>query len=344
MAKGCHIFLAPISAKKEEDKSEGKQLKVVPIVRYFPEVFLEDLPGLPPARPVEFHIDLISGAAPVARAPYRLAPSEKKELGIHADPAKIESIKDWASPKTSTEIHQFLGLAGYYRSEDFMVYCDASHKGLGAILMQRMKANVVADALRHKERFEPLRVRALVMTIGLDLPKQILEAQIEALKSENLKNEDVGVMTIGLDLPKQILEAQIEALKPENLKNEDVGGMIRKDIPKEKLEPRADMGFEDQDGEEESCGHHNYHHRSCKPPLALATTTTFYLPSYQQQLCFRVDAIEDFKKYTLKDYYCWLKTYCCWCCWYKLKLLDNAADSRLRLLEESVDADEKMKK
>ncbi|GKC88492.1 putative reverse transcriptase domain-containing protein, partial [Tanacetum coccineum] len=47
-------------------------------------------------------------------------------------------------------------------------------------------------------------------------------------------------MTIGLDLPKQILEAQIEAQKPENIKNEDVGGMIRKDIPKEKLEPRAD--------------------------------------------------------------------------------------------------------
>ncbi|GKE46282.1 putative reverse transcriptase domain-containing protein [Tanacetum coccineum] len=47
-------------------------------------------------------------------------------------------------------------------------------------------------------------------------------------------------MTIGLDLPKRILEAQIEALKPENLENEDVGGMIRKDIPKEKLEPRVD--------------------------------------------------------------------------------------------------------
>ncbi|GJW90925.1 putative reverse transcriptase domain-containing protein [Tanacetum coccineum] len=264
--------------------------------------------------------------------------------GIHVDPAKIESIKDWASPKTPTEIRQFLGLAGYYRrfiegfskiaksmtkltqkgikfdwgekeenafqlikqklcsapilalpegSKDFVVYCDASHKGLGAVLMQREKviayasrqlkvheknytthdlelgsvifalkiwrhylygtkctvftdhkslqhildqkelnmrqrrwlellsdydcdiryhpgkANVVADALSRKERIEPLRVRALVMTIGLDLPKRILEAQIEALK-------------------------------PENLKNEDVGGMIRKDIPKEKLEPRAD--------------------------------------------------------------------------------------------------------
>ncbi|GJY44228.1 putative reverse transcriptase domain-containing protein [Tanacetum coccineum] len=49
MAKGCQIFLAHISAKKEEDKSEGKQLKEVPIIRDFSEVFPEDLPGLPPA-------------------------------------------------------------------------------------------------------------------------------------------------------------------------------------------------------------------------------------------------------------------------------------------------------
>ncbi|GJX84418.1 putative reverse transcriptase domain-containing protein [Tanacetum coccineum] len=54
------------------------------------------------------------------------------------------------------------------------------------------KANVVADALSRKERIKPLRVRALVMTIGLDLPKQILNAQIESQKLENLKNEDVG--------------------------------------------------------------------------------------------------------------------------------------------------------
>ncbi|GJY83939.1 putative reverse transcriptase domain-containing protein [Tanacetum coccineum] len=420
VAKGSQcIFLGTDTAKKEDDKSEGKQLKDVPLPRFFPEVFPEDLPGLPPARSVEFQIDLIPGATPVARSPYRLAPSEMKELseqlqelsdkgfirpssspwgapilfvkkedkkeheehlkailellkkeklyakfskcefwipkvqflghvidsrGIHVDPAKIESIKDWASPKTPTEIRQFLGLVGYHRrfikgflkitksmtkltqkgikfdwsekeenafqlikqklcsapilalpegSEDFVVYCDASHKGLGAVLMQRekviayasrqlkiheknytthdlelgsvvfalkiwrhylygtkytvftdqkslqhildqkelnmrqrrwlellsdydcgiryhpMKANVVADALSRKERIEPLRVRALVMTIGLDFPKQILEAQIEALK-------------------------------PENLENEDVGGMIRKDIPKEKLEPRAD--------------------------------------------------------------------------------------------------------
>ncbi|GKC53596.1 putative reverse transcriptase domain-containing protein [Tanacetum coccineum] len=54
MAKGCQVFWAHISAKKEEDKSEIKQLKDVPIVRDFLEVFPEDLPGLPLARPVEF--------------------------------------------------------------------------------------------------------------------------------------------------------------------------------------------------------------------------------------------------------------------------------------------------
>ncbi|GKE73722.1 hypothetical protein Tco_1535763, partial [Tanacetum coccineum] len=59
---------------------EGKRLEDVPIVRDFPEVFLEDLSGIPLAQQVEFQIDLVPGAAPVARAPYRLAPFEMKEL------------------------------------------------------------------------------------------------------------------------------------------------------------------------------------------------------------------------------------------------------------------------
>nr|GEY68794.1 reverse transcriptase domain-containing protein [Tanacetum cinerariifolium] len=196
MELGCHIFLAHISAKKEEDKSEGKQLKDVPIVQDFPEVFPKDLTGLPPARLVEFQINLIPRAAPVARAPvyskidlrsgyhqlrvrehdipkmafrtryghyeFQVMPFgltnahanekeheenlkailellKKEKLytkfskcefwipkvqflshvidsrGIHVDLAKIESIKDWVSPKTPMEIHKFLGLSGYYR-------------------------------------------------------------------------------------------------------------------------------------------------------------------------------------------------------------------------------------
>ncbi|GKD78894.1 putative reverse transcriptase domain-containing protein [Tanacetum coccineum] len=77
------------------------------------------------------------------------------------------------------------------------------------------KANVVADALSRKEREPPLRVRALVMTIGLNLPKQILDAQTEARKPENIKNEDVGGMLVE------------NSKDPEKLRTE-------------KLEPRAD--------------------------------------------------------------------------------------------------------
>ncbi|GJS14707.1 putative reverse transcriptase domain-containing protein [Tanacetum coccineum] len=459
LTKGCHVFLANITATKDEDKSKEKRLEDVPVVQEFPEVFPEDLPGIPPTRQVEFRIDLVPGATPVARAPYRLAPSEMKELaeqlqeltdkgfirpssspwgapvlfvkkkdgsfrmcidyrelnkltvknryplpriddlfdqlqgssiyskidlrsgyhqlrvreedipktafrtryghyefqvmsfgltnapavfmdlmnrvckpyldkfvivfiddiliyskskkeheehlrqilkllkkeelyakfskcefwisrvqflghvidcrGIHVDPAKIESIKDWASPKTPTEIHQFLGLAGYYRrfiegfskiaktmtkltqkgvkfdwgdkqeaafqllkqklcsapilalpegSEDFIAYCDASKKGLGAVLMQREKkelnmrqrhwlellsdydceiryhpgkANVVADALSRKER-EPLRT--------------------EARKLENIKKEDVGGILV--ENSKDLKKHRTEKLEP----------------------------------------------------------------------------------------------------------------------------------
>ncbi|GJU66233.1 putative reverse transcriptase domain-containing protein [Tanacetum coccineum] len=78
--KGCLIFLAQVMKKEIEDMSEEKRLEDVPTVRDFPEVFPEYFPGLPPTRQVEFQIDLVPGAAPVARTPYRLAPSELQEL------------------------------------------------------------------------------------------------------------------------------------------------------------------------------------------------------------------------------------------------------------------------
>ncbi|GJY18583.1 putative reverse transcriptase domain-containing protein [Tanacetum coccineum] len=81
-----------------EDKSEKKRLEDVPIVQDFPEVFPEDLPGLPPTRQVEFQIDLVPGAAPVARAPYRLAPSEMKEL---SEQLKELSDKGFIRPSSS---------------------------------------------------------------------------------------------------------------------------------------------------------------------------------------------------------------------------------------------------
>ncbi|GJZ92190.1 putative reverse transcriptase domain-containing protein [Tanacetum coccineum] len=446
------IVRAHVTTKKTEEKSKEKQLEDVPIVQDFPEVFLEDLSGIPPTRQVEFQIDLVPSAAPGApvlfvkkkdgsfqmcidyqklnkltvknRYPFpriddlfdqlqgssiyskidlrsgyhqlrvrkEVIPKiafktryghykfqvmpfgltngpavfmdlmnqvckpyldksviifiddilvyskskqeheehlklilellKKEELyakfskcefwipkvqflghvidskGIYVDPAKINSIKDWASRKTSTKIRQYLGLVYYYRrfikgffkivksitkltqkkvkfdwgdkqestfqllkqklcsapilalpegTENFIGYYDASHKGLGIVSMQNEKviayasrklkihekyytthdtelgkelnmrqcrwlellsdyeceirchpgkANVVADALNRKEQIKPLRVRALVMTIGLDLPKKILEAQTKVRKLENLEAGDVGGMLV----------------------------------------------------------------------------------------------------------------------------------------------------
>ncbi|GJU57634.1 putative reverse transcriptase domain-containing protein [Tanacetum coccineum] len=288
--QGCHLFLAHVMKKKSKEKRKED----VHVIRDFLEVFPEELPGLPPPRQVEFRIDLVPRAAPAARAPYRLEPSEshglitqygqfkfqvmpfgltnapavfmdltnrvckpyldkfviafiddilvyskdeeehgkhlkiilellkKEKFGVHVDPAKIETIKNWVAPTTLMEVRQFLGLVSApilvfpEGMEDFVVYCDASLKGYGAVLMQRIKcvvftdhkslqyilnqqklnlrqrrwiellsdydseirnhpgkANVVADALSRKERNNPLRVRALMMIVHNDLPKQI---------------------------------------------------------------------------------------------------------------------------------------------------------------------------
>nr|GEX28286.1 retrotransposon protein, putative, Ty3-gypsy subclass [Tanacetum cinerariifolium] len=102
--------------------------------------------------------------------------------GIYVDLAKIESIKDWASPKTPMDIRQFLGLVELLSNYD----CK--------IRYHYEKANVVADALSRKERIKPLRVRALMMTIDLNLPSQILNAQVKAMKEENVKEENLRGM------------------------------------------------------------------------------------------------------------------------------------------------------
>nr|GEW84792.1 putative reverse transcriptase domain-containing protein [Tanacetum cinerariifolium] len=256
--KGCQVYLAQVTSKKTEDKSKEKRLEDVPIVQVFLEVFLEDLPGQPPARQVKFQIKLVPGAAPIGRTPNRIAPAKMQELstqlqelsdkgfirpmknrypllrindlfdqlkgsrvyskidirsgyhqvriheedipkmafgtryghyefqimpfgltnaptppkvqflshmidseGIHVDPTKIESIKDWASPKTPIEILQLFGrllptihrsasiLALPEGSENFVVNCDASHKGLGAVLMQKKKV-IGSEGVEHE--------------------------------------------------------------------------------------------------------------------------------------------------------------------------------------------------
>ncbi|GJS33767.1 putative reverse transcriptase domain-containing protein [Tanacetum coccineum] len=327
MQKGFPIFLAHVTAKEVEDKSEKKRLEDVPIVQDFPKVFPEDLSGLPPTRQVEFQIDLVPGAAPVARAPYRLAPSEMKELSEQLKELsnkgfirpssspwgapvflRLESIKDWASPKSPTEIRQFLGLAGYYRrfiegflkiakpmtkltqkkvkfewgdkqeatfqllkqklcsapilalpegSEDFIAYCDASKKGLGAnYTTHDLELGAVVFALKiwrhylygtkctvftdHKSLQHILNQKELNMRqrrwlellsdydyeIRYHPGKANVVADALSRRRELIIMSSSLRMTIGLDLPKQILNAQTEAQKPENIKNEDVGGML----------------------------------------------------------------------------------------------------------------------
>ncbi|GJX96178.1 putative reverse transcriptase domain-containing protein [Tanacetum coccineum] len=450
---GVEVLIVQVTKKETEEKSKVKRLEDVPTVRDFPEVFPEDLPGLPPTRQVEFQIDLVPGAAPVARAPYRLAPSELQELstqlqelsdkgfirsssspwgapvliddlfdqlqgsrvyskidlrsgyhqlrvreedilktafrtryghygfqvmsfgltngptvfmdlmnqkeelyakfskcefwlskvqflghvidseGIHVDPAKIESIKDWASPKTPTKICQFLGLTGYYRrfiegfskiakpmtkltqknvkfdlsekaeatfqllkqklcsapilalpegSKNFVVYCDASRKGLGAVLMQREKviAYVSRQLKVHEKNYttHDLELGAVVFALKMwrhylygtkcvvftdhkslqhildqkelnmrqrrwlellsDYDYEIRYHSGKANVVANALSRKVRrsslVLTIGLNLTMQILNAQVEARKEENYGTENLGSVIKK------LEQRAD--------------------------------------------------------------------------------------------------------
>ncbi|GJU18159.1 putative reverse transcriptase domain-containing protein [Tanacetum coccineum] len=317
MAKGCQIFLAQISAKKEEDKSEGKQLKDEPrprapyrlkpsemkelseqlqelsdkdfirpssllgirfvcqkegwsfrmcidyrelnkltVKNRYPLLRIDDLFDQLQGSSIYSKIDLRSGYHQLRvqeqgiqrrisnRRRICMPSFQNGEFGsegtisrsgslitedLHVD-QKIESIKDWASPKTPTEIRQFLGLAGYYRRfiEGFLKIAKSMTK-----LTQK---GIKFDWGEKEENAFQLIKQKLCSAPILDLPKgsEDFVERIEPLRVRAL------VMTIGLDLPKQILEAQIEALKPENLEKEDVGGMIRKDIPKEKLEPRAD--------------------------------------------------------------------------------------------------------
>nr|GEY62758.1 reverse transcriptase domain-containing protein [Tanacetum cinerariifolium] len=165
MLKGCHVFLAHVTIKETEDKSGEKRLEDVPIIQDFPEVFPEDLLSLPLTRQVEFQIDLIPIAVPLAYAPYQLAPSEMKELSGQlqelSDKGFIRpSSSSWgASNKEEHEEHLRLILELLKKGElyakfseclpqgvkNFIVYFYASHKGLGEVLMQNEKAIAYAS-------------------------------------------------------------------------------------------------------------------------------------------------------------------------------------------------------
>nr|GEU88217.1 hypothetical protein [Tanacetum cinerariifolium] len=172
--KGCPFFLAWITKKETEDKLEEKRLEDVSTVRDFLEVFLEGLPGLPPMRQVEFQIDLVPGAAPVTRSsvyskidlrsgyhqlrvrdedvpkmafrtlyglyefkvmPFRLTKAPAVSMHLMNQSEKAEAAFQLLKQKLCCV--PILALPEH--SENFMVYSDASRKGLGTILMQKEK-------------------------------------------------------------------------------------------------------------------------------------------------------------------------------------------------------------
>ncbi|GJS63343.1 putative reverse transcriptase domain-containing protein [Tanacetum coccineum] len=215
LTKGCHVFLANITATKDEDKSKEKRLEDVPVVQEFPEVFPEDLSGIPPTRQVEFRIDLVPGATPVAWAPYRLASSEMKELAEKLQeltdkgfirpssspwgaPVLFKGVKfDWGDKQEAA--FQLLKqklcsapiLALPEGSEDFIAYCDASKKFWALFVCTRKKVKVelfCADSAEQTER-EPLMDLALSKQQKEDVGGMLVEnsKDPEKLRTEKLE-------------------------------------------------------------------------------------------------------------------------------------------------------------
>ncbi|GJW17354.1 putative reverse transcriptase domain-containing protein [Tanacetum coccineum] len=157
-------------------KASDKKQEEIVVVRDFPEVFSDDLSGLPPLREIEFWIELIPEAIPIAKSPYCLAPCELEELSgqlkelqdkevqflghvingnrIHVDPSKIEAgeEQELAFQTLKDRLCNAPILALPDGLEDFMVYCDASGIGLACVLMQRGK--VIAYASRQLKVYE----------------------------------------------------------------------------------------------------------------------------------------------------------------------------------------------
>nr|GEV56473.1 reverse transcriptase domain-containing protein [Tanacetum cinerariifolium] len=160
-------------------KSDEKRLENMPVVREFPDVFLEELPGLPPVRQVEFQIDLILGTTPVAHAPYRLAPSEMQELSNQlqelADRGFIRpSTSPWGAPVllVKKKDGSFKMCINYRELNKLTKELNMRQRHWLELLADYdceihyhpRKANVVVDALCRKRiiksrRVNPLRVR-----------------------------------------------------------------------------------------------------------------------------------------------------------------------------------------
>ncbi|GKC42744.1 putative reverse transcriptase domain-containing protein [Tanacetum coccineum] len=155
--------------------------------------------------------------------------------GIHVDPTKIESIKDWVSPKSPTEIRQFLGLAGY---------CRRFIEGFSKITKPMTK--LTQKKLYQKEAKILLHIAMLPSKMELNMrQRHWLELLIDYDCKIRYHLGKANVVADALSRKERIKTLRTEARKPENIKNEDVGGMLIENakypeaIRMEKLEPRT---------------------------------------------------------------------------------------------------------
>ncbi|GJU01373.1 putative reverse transcriptase domain-containing protein [Tanacetum coccineum] len=168
LLKGCHAFLAHVTTKKAEDKSEEKRLKDVPIVRDFPEVFLEDLPASLEMKELSDQLKELSDKGFIRPssspwgAPVLFVKKKDGSFWMFIDYQELNKLtvkNRYPLPRIDDLFDQLQGLSVYSKidlsapilalpegSKDFVVYCDNSIKGLGAVLMQR--ENVIAYASR----------------------------------------------------------------------------------------------------------------------------------------------------------------------------------------------------
>ncbi|GJV79225.1 putative reverse transcriptase domain-containing protein [Tanacetum coccineum] len=227
MLKGCHVFLAHVTTKETEDKSEEKRLEDILIVQDFLKVFLEDLSGLPPTRQVEFQIDLIHGVAPITRAPYRIILSNER------------SVEDCKSYRQRLYKTQFLTMG---RSED-----KEEHEEHLKLILELLKKDELYAKFSKCEFWIPKDTMEIRQFLGLAVIIRRIHRRdfqkwlsIDQAYSEESRSFEWGCKLEAAFQNWKNKLSQIEAQKLENFKNKDVGDMIRKDIPKEKLEPRAD--------------------------------------------------------------------------------------------------------
>nr|GEW49126.1 putative reverse transcriptase domain-containing protein [Tanacetum cinerariifolium] len=240
LTKGCDVFLAHITTKEAKDKLEEKRLEDVPIVRDFSEVFPEDLLGIPPTRQVEFQIGLVPGAAPIAWAPYRLAPSEMKEL---AEQLQELSDKGFIRPRSSP----WGALVLFVKKKDgsfcmCIDYCELNKLKNKEEHEEHLKQ--ILELLKKKELYAKFS-KCEFWIPRVQFLRHVIDRKgihVDPAKIESIKDlaSPKSPTEIHQSLGLEILEAQTEALKPENLSAKDVGGMLKKDLPKEKLKPRVD--------------------------------------------------------------------------------------------------------